>query len=105
MILYRLLVLVAFWPEVRIHSGISRSSHDVQKLVPEIAEQVMDRVLLSIEQQRYSIIFPSLPQPNKPSVYRILFDMGEWECFDVGTVHPVLLSCLNFCWEKQIFAL
>jgi hypothetical protein len=49
---YRLLVLLAFWPEARMHSGISSSSYDAQELLPEIAGDVADRALLSIEQRR-----------------------------------------------------
>lgn len=49
---HRLLVLLTFWPEARMHSGISSSSYDVQELLLEIAEDVVDSALLSIEQQR-----------------------------------------------------
>ena len=38
-----------------MHSGISSSSYDVQEMLFEIAEDVVDNALLSIEQQRYKI--------------------------------------------------
>lgn len=45
-------MLLSFWPEARIHNGINSSSHDVRKLVPEIAKDVLDSALLNVEQQR-----------------------------------------------------
>ena len=48
----RLVVLLAFWPEITIHNGISSSANDVQDLIPEIAGHVVDNALLSIEQRR-----------------------------------------------------
>lgn len=49
----RVLVLLAFWPEARMHNGISSSSDDAQELLSlKIAEDVVDSALLSIEQRR-----------------------------------------------------
>ena len=45
-------MLLLFWPETKIHDGINSSSFDVRQLIPEIAEDVLDSTLLSIEQQR-----------------------------------------------------
>ena len=45
-------MLLAFWPEARMHNGISSSSGDAQELLLEIAEDVVDSALLSIEQLR-----------------------------------------------------
>ena len=48
----RLLVLLVFWPEARMHNGISSSADHIRELVPETTKDVVDNALLSIEQQR-----------------------------------------------------
>ena len=51
-------MLLTFWPEVRMHNGISSfefsdiETDDAQEMLLEIAEDVVDSALLSIEQRR-----------------------------------------------------
>lgn len=51
---------MAFWPEVVMHNGINSSADDVKSILPEIAENVVDSTLLSIEQRRLKHVKVSL---------------------------------------------